>query len=74
MSRYLLLIGALMLAPLASYAQADAAAEQAKATNSEVLSPSAPQGPVWVVDASKSPHPLGPVWVVQHAKPAKPVG
>ena len=72
MLRYLILIGVLAAMPLSSFAAAECAAKAAAepAANSEQ---SKTDGPVWVVEATKSLSSQGPVWVVMKAKGAKTV-
>jgi hypothetical protein len=70
MLRYLILIGALAAMPLSSFAVVES-------VENGVVEPAAnvelgkTEGPVWVVEATKTSPTLGPVWVVIKSKDAK---
>jgi hypothetical protein len=72
MLRYLILIGLVAAMPLPSFAAAECAAKGAAepAANWEQ---SKTEGPVWVVEATKSLSSQGPVWVVMKPKGSKTV-
>ena len=67
MLRYLILIGALAAMPLSSFAMVEAVYEGAAETMANVQQ-SKTEGPVWVVEATKTSPTQGPVWVVIKAK------
>ena len=72
MLRYLILIGALAAMPLSSFAAVECADKSAvkPAANVEY---DKTEGPVWVVDATKTSPSQGPVWVVIKSKGVKRV-
>lgn len=67
MLRYLILIGALAAMPLSSFAIVEAVYEGAAETMANVQQRKT-EGPVWVVEATKTSPTQGPVWVVIKAK------
>ena len=86
MLRYLILIGALAAMPLSSFAAAETvdhgAAETAAMVEAVDVGAAEPmanveqsktEGPVWVVEATKTSPTQGPVWVVIKAKGFKTV-
>ena len=72
MLRYLILIGALAAMPLSSFAMVEAVDEGAAEPMANVQQ-SKTEGPVWVVDATKTSPSQGPVWVVIKSKGVKRV-
>ena len=72
MLRYLILIGALAAMPLTSFAAVEAADKGAAEPVANV-GQSGTQGPVWVVEATKSSPSQGPVWVVIKSRGVKTV-
>lgn len=71
MLRYLILIGALAAMPLHSFAAVESADKYVEpAANIEQ---GKTEGPVWVVEATKSSPSQGPVWVVIKSKGVKTV-
>ena len=72
MLRYLILIGALAAMPLASFAAVDAVDKGAAEAVANVEQ-SKTEGPVWVVEATKSSPSQGPVWVVIKSRGVKTV-
>jgi hypothetical protein len=72
MLRYLILIGALAAMPLTSFAAVDAVDKGAPEPVANVEQ-SKTQGPVWVVEATKSSPSQGPVWVVIKSRGVKTV-
>ena len=72
MLRYLILIGALAAMPLASYAAAETV-DKGAAESVANVEQSKTQGPVWVVEATKSSPSQGPVWVVIKSRGVKTV-
>ena len=72
MLRYLILIGALAAMPLSSFAMVEAVDEGAAepmANDQQCKT----EGPVWVVEATKTSPTQGPVWVVIKTKGLKTV-
>ena len=67
MLRYLILIGALAAIPLSSFAMVEAVDQGAEEPMANVQQ-SKTEGPVWVVEATKTSPNQGPVWVVINAK------
>ena len=67
MLRYLILIGALAAMPLSSFAMVEAV-DQGAAESMANVQHSKIEGPVWVVEATKTSPTQGPVWVVIKAK------
>ena len=72
MLRYLILIGALAAMPLSSFAMVEAVDEGAAEAMANVQQ-SKTEGPVWVVEATKTLPSQGPFWVVIKAKGVKTV-
>ena len=72
MLRYLILIGALAAMPLSSFAMVEAVDEGAAEPMANVQQ-SKTEGPVWVVEATKTLPSQGPVWVVITSKGVKRV-
>ena len=72
MLRYLILIGALAAMPLSSFAMVEAVDEGAAEPMANVQHCKT-EGPVWVVEATKTSPSQGPVWVVIKAKGFKTV-
>jgi hypothetical protein len=72
MLRYLILIGALAAMPLTSFAAAETV-DKGAAELAANVEQSKTQGPVWVVEATKSSPSQGPVWVVIKSKGVKTV-
>ena len=72
MLRYLILIGALAAMPLSSFAAAETV-DHGAAETAAMVDQSKTEGPVWVVEATKSSPSQGPVWVVIKAKGFKTV-
>ena len=72
MLRYLILIGALAAMPLSSFAMVEAVDEGAAEPMANVQQ-SKTEGPVWVVEATKTSPSQGPVWVVITSKGVKRV-
>ena len=72
MLRYLILIGALAAMPLSSFAMVEAVDEGAAEPMANIQQ-SKTEGPVWVVEATKTSPSQGPVWVVITSKGEKRV-
>jgi hypothetical protein len=72
MLRYLILIGALAAMPLTSFAAVEAV-DKSAAEPAANVEQSKSEGPVWVVEATKSSPSQGPVWVVIRTKGVKTV-
>ena len=72
MLRYLILIGALAAMPLSSFAMVEAVDEGAAEPMANIQQ-SKTEGPVWVVEATKTSPSQGPVWVVITSKGVKRV-
>ena len=72
MLRYLILIGALAAMPLSSFAVAECA-DKGAAELAASIDQGKTEGPVWVVEATKSSPNQGPVWVVIKSKGVKTV-
>jgi hypothetical protein len=70
MLRYLILIGALAAMPLQSFAARESV-EKGVVEPAAQLGQGKTEGPVWVVDATKTSPTSGPVWVVIKSKDAK---
>jgi hypothetical protein len=72
MLRYLILIGALAAMPLSSFAAAKSVDKQAAEPTANIEQ-GKNDGPVWVVQGSKTTPNEGPVWVVMKPKGNKTV-
>ena len=72
MLRYLILIGALAAMPLSSFAAVETV-DKGAAEAATIVDQSKTEGPVWVVDATKSSPSQGPIWVVIKSKGVKTV-
>ena len=72
MLRYLILIGALAAMPLSSYAAVEAVNESGAEPTANVEQ-GKNEGPVWVVEATKTSPSQGPVWVVIKSKGLKTI-
>ncbi|MDQ3259280.1 MAG: hypothetical protein M3Q00_00605 [Pseudomonadota bacterium] len=72
MLRYLILIGALAAMPLSSFAAVESV-DKGVVESAANVEQGKTEGPVWVVEATKSSPSQGPVWVVIKAKDAKTV-
>ena len=70
MLRYLILIGAMAAVPLSSFAALEGANKGA-AEPAPNMDQSKTEGPVWVVEATKTLPSQGPVWVVITSKGVK---
>lgn len=72
MLRYLILIGVLAAMPLSSFAAVERADKRAIESTAN-MDHGEIEGPVWVVEATKTLPSQGPVWVVLKSKGAKTV-